>query len=355
MLVGSSNGALAHLAAALQIPWLPGTVLVPVARHGDPHRPVDALRFGERVAPPLLARNPDVVLHHMHDQVQDELMVSRMTYFRVKWRELPAGYARFLDAHLAPGAPVVLVEDRSRWPVVTVGERHVFQPGAQGGMGPQAYLDRPHVPRCDAEAAEAEWGADPALAAALERWCEAHEHPLVRISYQGPQAPAHAVAGVLRGWYADRGEPGDRLLVSSFVLVDPWASVATATVPFWTFFSVRPALRALEAHLAAARPYRAVDILLFQHGVDSTGIARPREWLDVARRHGARARLVALDPSRFPHDIATLGRYGRALAGLPAATRPWSPLEVPDALAALAAAGIEITPPSRSDGGGVRA
>jgi hypothetical protein len=43
-LVGSSNGALAHLAAALQVPWLPGTVLVPVARTGDPHRPVDALR-----------------------------------------------------------------------------------------------------------------------------------------------------------------------------------------------------------------------------------------------------------------------------------------------------------------------
>ncbi|HVE96128.1 MAG TPA: hypothetical protein VNA67_04000 [Pseudonocardiaceae bacterium] len=48
-LVGSSKGALTHLAAALQVPWLPGTVLVPVARRGDPQRGVDALRFGERV------------------------------------------------------------------------------------------------------------------------------------------------------------------------------------------------------------------------------------------------------------------------------------------------------------------
>ena len=66
-LVGSSNGALTHLAAALQVPWLPGTVLVPVARSDDPQRPVDALRFGERFAPRLLDSNPDVVLHHMHD------------------------------------------------------------------------------------------------------------------------------------------------------------------------------------------------------------------------------------------------------------------------------------------------
>jgi hypothetical protein len=61
-LVGSSNGALAHLAAALQVPWLPGTVLVPVTRVGDPQRPVDALGFGERVAPRLLNANPEVVL-----------------------------------------------------------------------------------------------------------------------------------------------------------------------------------------------------------------------------------------------------------------------------------------------------
>jgi hypothetical protein len=68
-LLGSSNGAIAHLAAALQVPWLPGTVLVPVAHQGDPQRPVDALRFGDRVAPRLLDANPDVVLHQMHDPV----------------------------------------------------------------------------------------------------------------------------------------------------------------------------------------------------------------------------------------------------------------------------------------------
>lgn len=340
-LVGASNGALAHLAAAIQVPWLPGTVLVPVARTGDPRRAVDALRFGERVAPPLLAANPDVVLHHMHDQIQDELMVARMTYFRLKWRAVPEAYARFLARSLAPGAPVILADDRSRWPVVRVGERHVFQAGAQGGKRPDDYLARPHTPRPDGEAPEAEWGDDPNLAASLADWCANHGHPLLRLSYPGPQAPAHAVATVMRDWYRRRGEPGDRLLVPSFILGDPWRTITTAAVPFWTFFSVQPALQALDAHLEASDTYRAVDILLFQHGVPSAGIAHPDQWLAVARRHGATARLLALDPLRFPHDIASLGRYGQALAALPSAQRPWSPLDVTAAMQGLRDAGLD--------------
>jgi hypothetical protein len=347
VLIGSSNGALAHLAAAMQVPWLPGTVLVPVSRVADPARPADAMEFGRRYAPPFLAANPDVALHHMHDQVQDELMVARMTYFRTKWRRLPHAYRRFLADRLAPGAPVVLVEDHSRWPVVRLGDRHVFQTGAQGGLDPADYLTHPHTPVPDDEAAEAEWGADPGLGADLESWCAEHGHPLVRIGYDGPQAPAHAVAAALRGWYRDRGEPADRLIVPSFVLGDPWRTVATATVPYWTFFPVQPALRALDEHLSRAERYAAVDVLLFQHGVESAGIAGPDEWVATVRRHGARPRLLALDRSRFPHDIATNARYARAMAALPDARHPWSPLPVERALAGLTDHLTECVGPGR--------
>lgn len=153
----------------------------------------------------------------MHDQVQDKLMVARMTYFRTKWRQLPEAYARFLTDCLTPSAPVILVEDVSRWPVVRVGDRHVFQSGA----------------------------------------------------------------------------------------------------------------------LEASTPYRTVDVLLFQDGVRSEGIAYPAQWLATARRHGATARLLAVDRSRSRHDIASLGRYGHVLAGLPPARHPWSPLDVGEAVQGL--------------------
>ena len=136
VLLGSSNGALTQLAAAAQIPWLPGTLLVPVRRNADVNDLDAALGFGIRHAPTLTAANPDIVVHHMHDQMQDELMAARMAYFRIKWRTLSAGYRRFLSERLQPGAPVIILNDTSTWPVVRVSDQHVFQPGAHGVRSP---------------------------------------------------------------------------------------------------------------------------------------------------------------------------------------------------------------------------
>ena len=123
VMLGSSNGALAHLAAAMQVPWLPDTVLLPVTHVGDTDRADQAMDFGRSVAPALLDRNPDIVLHHMHDQLQDLLiMAERMSYFRVKWCRLPGPYATFVEERLAhPGGTVVVVRDHSNWPVTRVG------------------------------------------------------------------------------------------------------------------------------------------------------------------------------------------------------------------------------------------
>ena len=103
--VGSSNGAMIHLAAALGIPWIPQTFLIPVRRDGDPHEPIADLEWGRAAGRALLEANPTLALHQMHDPNQDLLMVRSIAYFRVKWLALPAAYRRFLDGCLEPGAP----------------------------------------------------------------------------------------------------------------------------------------------------------------------------------------------------------------------------------------------------------
>jgi len=335
--VGSSNGALTHLAAACGIPWLPQTLLVPVRRRGaDPADMPAALEFGARHGPALLAHNPRVELHQMQDANQDALSGSQMAYFRVKWTSLPPAYERFLDERLEPRAPVVVVRDRSTWPVTRVSDRHVFQVGAQGGMSPEEYLDAPRVPAPDETAAEAEWGFAESLLDGLREAACRSGHPVVELRYGHPQHPAAAVADVLRSWTRRRGGAAQRLLVSSFVVHDPWRTFVTGSVPFWTFFPVQSAADALSDYLTST-PYDDVDVLLFSHGVESRGLADARTWQRIAEQARRRGRLLGVDPRAFPADFAVFARYTSALRSLPDGP-PWSPLAVEEALTGLRSA-----------------
>lgn len=355
VLLGASNGALSHLAAALQIPWLPNTVLIPVSRVGDPSRPDLALQFGREHGSRLVEANPDIVLHQMHDEAQDALMTARMTYFRVKWSVLPRAYERFLLDRLPPGAPVIVADDRSTWPVVRVGEQQVFQNGGRGGLQPSDYLRGPHSPVADDRAPEAEWGTAPGFVDSVRAWCRDHGRTFIRLVYDGPQAVARPVAGTIRDWYADLGRPTERLIVPSFILGDPWRTLQIGAVPYWTFFPVRSALTALDDYLEAAEPYRDVQLLVFQHGADSPGRARIADWRRVVARHGADLQLVAVDPEKDPHDIGSLGRYGPDLAELPDEPTGWSPLDVSQALELLAAHGLTVLVESEAGSGRVSA
>jgi pimeloyl-ACP methyl ester carboxylesterase len=91
-MIGSSNGAAVHLCAALGIPWLPQTVLIPVQHPGlSPDEPKQDMAWGREPGENLLAANPELALHHMHDANQDRLTIQRLTYFRVKRQASAAG------------------------------------------------------------------------------------------------------------------------------------------------------------------------------------------------------------------------------------------------------------------------
>lgn len=333
LFIGSSNGALMELAAAMQAPWLPGTLLVPVRHSGKADRPDQAFEFGRTVGPALSNANPDIVLHQMHDSTQDELMVARMAYFRTKWTRLPRAYRRFLETRLHDRAPIFLVNDESMWKVTRVGERHVFQSGGRGGLTADEYLALPNTPAADEVSSEAEWGADPSFSAAVREWAASHGHPVLEIRVDGPQEAAHPVALLLRQWTWDRGGSADRLLVPSFVLGDAWRTIDLGLVPFWTYFGVQSAVDSLRFHLAHSEPYHQVNVLIFQHGAESPGVAYPADYERAVREAGSSPRMIALRTDISPRDIGSMGRYNSVLSREPSANLPFRRLK-PDRVVA---------------------
>nr|WP_157528125.1 hypothetical protein [Kibdelosporangium sp. MJ126-NF4]CEL17371.1 hypothetical protein [Kibdelosporangium sp. MJ126-NF4]CTQ91402.1 hypothetical protein [Kibdelosporangium sp. MJ126-NF4] len=333
-LVGSSNGAAVHLATALGMPWLPQTLLIPVRWKGnDPERPDRALEFGASVAPRLLDRNPDITLHHMHDANQDRLMIGQMAYFRVKRRRLGTAYERFLLHRLEPGAPIIVLADESTWPVTTVDARHVFQVGAQGGIRPEDYDRHGVIP--DAEAPEAEWGFDAMLLDDVARLGAEAGHPVHVVRYPNTHALSGPIADLHRTWLTEAGAAADRLLVESFLLIDPTRTIEAGLVPLWTVFPVESALRATQDYLrSSTAEYRSVHIGLFPHGVESRGIAGPARWRDGLG--GVDVEFLGVDVDRFPADFAALVRYGEELRRIPAQPAPApGSLDVTFALQAL--------------------
>ncbi len=333
--VGSSNGALVHLAAALGVPWLPQTFLCPVRHLGaDPDDARAGFAAGQPIVEALLETHPDLSVHHMLDPNQDRLMLRTMSYYRLKHRCLPPAYREALARWLPRGATLYIVDCTRRWPVTRTSARSVFQFGAVGGMRPEEYLrgservraylarygvdrDRWDPPEADDEAPEAEWGFDPRLREDLDVMARDHGWRVVEIRFEEPEALSEAAAALHQAWYRESGAPGPwRLLVDSFVLMAPRRTQLLRAIPFWLVFGVEPSADRLARFLNSRARFEQVDLFLFSHGIEGVGGAPIEIWQSLAARGRRPGRLLGVDPARYPRDFATFARFHRDVDAL---------------------------------------
>ncbi|MFI0450238.1 hypothetical protein [Actinomadura sp. 6N118] len=341
--VGSADGALTHLAAALGAPWLPQTLLIPVRRHGGhPDAPREGLRISQPAGHALLAANPDLVLHHMHDANQDRLMIAGMSYFRVKWRRLPPAYRRFLRQCLAPGGTLVISEGGLCWPTTRIAERYVFQHGALGGITAEQFRHGGHevtgylarnrspylhwdAPEPDGDSPEAEWGFESDLLPDLLDTAADAGLRALRLRFARPQDLSAPVADLYRDWYRQRAIAGSRLFVSCFLLLEPWWTLRTGSVPYWTPFNTEPARQELLGYLDGSDPFDEIRLTLMSNGVAALGQAPIPAWRDVLARARRKGAFTGVDTRAYPRDLACFVRMHRDLARV----RPVHPMPGP--------------------------
>jgi hypothetical protein len=369
--IGSSGGSVVHLCAALGIPWLPQTFLIPVRTNYAPDEPRHALRFGEEKAPLLLEDNPDLVLHHMHDVARDRLMLAHMTYFRVKRLRLGQAFSEFLTDGLEPGGTLFLVECERRWPTLRVGPSHVFQHGAVGGLSPEEYehggeaveeyLRRCGIPKKrwdtpapDGDSPEAEWGFEPALREDVEEFARRHGYRVRRILYTEPRDLSPLVADLYRWWYRQRRMKVSRLLVESFMTMEPWWTLRTGSVPFWMTFNEDTSADALEQYLREAEPFNFIHLMLFQHGTEGPRLATTARWRELLGKARQWGDFLGVDPEKHPRDFAALVRYHADLRKISARYPMPGPLSLSQLEHFLEDAGdkypvrwVDVEPPQR--------
>ena len=326
--IGSSNGAMIHLCAALGIPWLPQTLLIPVNKGKTlpTDEPKKTIEWAREPAETFLKNNPDWQLHHMMDPSQDRLRVGPIAYFRVKKLKLGKWYEKFIRERLKPGGSVIVVDCLQKWPTLHLGDRNFFQFGGMGGISPKEYYEGSDrirkflqeqgsdaevwdVPAPEGESPEAEWGFEPALLEDLKSFTRKENKSLCKITFEHPQALSPFVADLYRWWFSLAGLPTHRLLVESFTVQSPLLSLRTASVPFWLFFNVKPAADKLEEYLKSAPPYDEIYMMILSHGKNSLDMADTGHWRALMQYARHKHDFIGVDTKEYPLDMAVYARY----------------------------------------------
>ncbi len=330
VVVGSSNGALTHICAALGIPWIPQTVLLAVSRRMDPDELVKDAQWGKKAAAILRERVPDMAAYQMHDPVQDRIMVANMGYFRMKRLRLGRVLEEYLDRALVPGGTVFISDCRFQWPAAEMGENHYFQTGglgdvsgdeyAQGSPRIKSFLKKEnsqHVkwdpPRPLKQRPEAEWGYDDRLTRDILKYARRRKLNVQRISFDRPDAVSPLTADLTRDWYRQNGIRDKRLLIECFALIEPRWAAKTGSIPFWMPFNTASSYEAAGSYLKTSGRFDEIYLMIMSNAVEGIGCKSIGQWKKLIKKARKRGCLIGVDEEKFPHDLGSFIKYHKDL------------------------------------------
>lgn len=365
VVIGSPHGASAHLAAALDMPYLPSSFDIEVAwPAGAADNVAGALRFGTDQALRLLSVNPTPVsVRQVHEPANRTRRAGWPVHLVVRWLGLPAAYRGFLERSLEVGGAVLLVSDAREWPVIQLGMGIGFQVGAAAsGLRAADYAAGSEVaaamicaaggepdlwdPPDAAPRRPAEHGMEPAFALRVRQWAHRAGSTVQRVLYSRPDAWSAAVAEVYRAWFARSGPPAAHCVVECGRQLDLWSVLRRGTVPYWCENATRDSVAAAEWWLAGSPSFRSVDVVPESPGLALRPYATLRQWASVASFSGQRGLLNRAAAGAYPHRPSPPGLVTQMLTRQPPRDHPTPTLGF--ALEALAAGpGLLISPPTR--------
>ena len=300
IVVGSPNGAVAHLAALLGAPFLTTSFGLTFR-----HRTIDAgdhlahLESSRVIVDSILAANEgagfELIAHY--DPLHDRSLVRYVDFVRVKLRELPACYRAFIDRHLAPGGRLILIDCAYAWPQYELRERAFIQVGGLGGVPPETFLGRWPLKLPVYIRRESEWGCPEEFASSVARFAVDRGIESVKISFEHPWSYSLLAYSA---YLACDGVRSRSLLIDCFNHLNPRTNVGTGIPALWLPFNTVEGLAFVENALSG-RTFDRVHFAILPSFADSPDTAPLEPWVELLSRYGE-VELVGIDPDRFPAD-----------------------------------------------------
>jgi hypothetical protein len=273
VMIGSPNGALIHVCAMLDIPWIPQTILLALTRKMHPDELLKDMEWGWSAVSIMRKTLPYFRFHQMHDPIQDRRMVtSGYEYLNGSNR-----ITRFLKKQ---GSKL------RHWEV------------------PKEYEDVP----------EAEWGFADELSKSVQAYAERRGHRLLFIRYRHPEDVSTFCADLTGWWYEKNGIRPRRLLIECFALLSPWWTARTGSIPFWIAFNTQRSMESFKRYIEKQnRNYAQIFAMIMPNAVEGIGLVPVAQWLKVMKKYAVKSGLIGTDEKVYPYDIGTFIKYYKDL------------------------------------------
>jgi SAM-dependent methyltransferase len=315
IVVGSPNGAAAHLAALLGAPFLTSsfglTFRHPTIDAGD-H--LAYLASSRAIVDAILAGNDgegfELVAHY--DPLHDRPLVRVADFVRVKLLGLPECYKDFIHEHLAPGGTLVILDCAYRWPQYQLGGRAYLQVGGLGAVDPDTYLERWPFDLTTSIRRESEWGCPEEFAAAAASYAAERGIDVLTISFSNPFDYSLLA---YRAYLACDQVRGRSLVIDCFNHSNPRTNIETGIPALWLPFNTMEGLALVEAALDDKGPLNWIGFAPLPSFAQSPDTASIDKWIDLLPRYGE-LELLGIDPHRFPADPLAPFRFAERMMGL---------------------------------------
>jgi len=329
VILGAPNGGVAHLATALQVPFLSQPFLTSFKDHKHADDIKTYAAHGEALARRILARNPDLAIVNHYDPLHDRFLVRWVNHIRYKLLDLPQAYREAIRHWLSPGGPIIFINCRYPWRQYRVGERHTFQVGGLGGIGDEEFLTGgPEIEAMQRKEGspfvggwrldlpletqpESEWGTSPEFGLACQSFAQENGYQFWALDGDHPEyfswLAFHAHLAVL----CKEGREPQGTFIDCFTQVNPLGARLGSLLPLWLPFNCTDSLSFLKrmvAELPIGRPVLFAPVPNFAGTFDTV---KMDAWMDALSEFDVH--LLGINPRHYPADLAGLFRFRPAL------------------------------------------
>lgn len=336
IVIGSPNGAVAHLAALLGAPLLT-TSFGLAFHHGMPGSgantrtsidPDDVtayrqtcLTVARRIAFGNANEGYELVCHF--DPVHDRAMVQAAAFIRVKLRDLPDCYRSFVHERLASNGTLLLADCTYLWPQIALDERVFLQIGGLGAISPADYLERWPAGGPIEIRRESEWGCPEAFADAVRVYAEANNIDLVQVSRDHP---AEYSLLAYAAYQVCAGVREDTILIDCFNHLNPRTNIIAGIPGLWLPFNTADGIVLIDRALRG-RTFDTIYLTPLPSFVSSPDTASLDDWVRSLACQGT-LEWIGIRPELFPADPLAPFRFADKMAELRAAAGQRIPLHL---------------------------